>query len=249
MNIQSPLEQFTIIKLYPITIGTFDISFTNSSSFILIACSSLLLLFFGTLYKSKLIPTRWQSFGELLYEFVLSLVSENIGSKGFKYFPLMFCIFSFILCCNLLGMIPYSFIVTSLTIITFCLSLGMFCGIVLLGFITYGLRFFSLFFPHGTPLYLAPLIVPIEIVSFLTRPISLAIRLAANMLSGHSLLKILVGFAWTMLSSGGLLAIATIFPLGILVVLMGLEIGIAILQAYVFTVLLCIFINEALHLH
>lgn len=249
MFIFSPLEQFEINSLIPLRLGTIDISFTNSSLFILITCTLISLLFMSVIFDARLIPSRWQSFVEMLYEFILTLVNENIGPKGQRYFPLLFTLFVFILFANLIGMVPYSFTVTSHIIVTFGLALSMFVGITILGLITFRTHFFSLFFPQGAPLALSPLIVGIEIVSYLSRPVSLSIRLCVNMMAGHALLKIIAGFAWTMLSLEGLLALTGLIPMVILVALMGLEVGIACLQAYVFTVLLSIYINEALHLH
>jgi len=197
----------------------------------------------------KIIPTRKQAFAESIYEFVLNLVNENVGEKGNKYFPLIFVIFIFILTCNLLGMIPYSFTVTSHIIVTFFLSLSIFIGVTIIGFAHHGIHFFSFFLPAGAPVVLGPFLVVIELISYISRAFSLAIRLFANMMSGHSLLKILAGFAWTMLSVGGIFYVIHLVPLIIVFIITGLEIGIAMLQAYVFTVLTCIYLNDSINLH
>ena len=165
------------------------------------------------------------------------------------YFPLIFVIFIFILTCNLLGMIPYSFTVTSHIIVTFFLSLSIFIGVTIIGFAHHGIHFFSFFLPAGAPVVLGPFLVVIELISYISRAFSLAIRLFANMMSGHSLLKILAGFAWTMLSVGGIFYVIHLVPLIIVFIITGLEIGIAMLQAYVFTVLTCIYLNDSINLH
>jgi F-type H+-transporting ATPase subunit a len=249
--IYSPLEQFTIISVIPIHLGNLYFSFTNSSLYILIAIGTASLLFsFVTSNGGYFVPRRWQSLVEMIYEFVISLVQEQIvGTKGRKYFPLIFTLFVFLLFTNLIGMVPYSFTATSHFAVTFGLSISMFLGITLIGFATHGIHFFSLFLPKGAPLVLAPLLVVLELVSYLFRALSLGVRLFANMMAGHTLVKILSGFAWTMLSVGGVLAVASVVPFGVVFALTGLEIGVACLQAYVFTILVCIYINESLNLH
>ncbi len=246
----SPLDQFGIISLIPFRIGNFDISFTNSS-FYLFSTTGLVLLLFHlvTLHGGTVVPSRWQSFVEMIYEFVISLVEEQIGAQGKKFFPLIFTLFVFLLFTNLIGMIPYSFTATSHLIVTFGLSLSLFIGITIIGFQFHGLHFFSFLLPKGAPLILAPLLVVLELVSYCFRAISLGVRLFANMMAGHTLVKILSGFSWSMLSVGGVLAVAAIIPFGIVFALTGLEIGVACLQAYVFTILTCIYLNDAIHLH
>lgn len=246
----TPLEQFSIISLIPIRLGNFDISFTNSSFYLLCTTGLVLLLFhLVMLHGGNVVPSRWQSLVEMIYEFVLSLVEEQIGTKGRKYFPLIFALFVFLLFTNLIGMIPYSFTATSHLIVTFGLSLSLFIGITIVGFQVHGLHFFSFLLPKGAPLILAPLLVVLELVSYCFRAVSLGVRLFANMMAGHTLVKILSGFAWTMLSVGGLLAVAAIIPFGIVFALTGLEIGVACLQAYVFTILTSIYLNDAINLH
>jgi ATP synthase subunit 6 len=184
-----------------------------------------------------------------MYDFVLSLVNENIKVGGLSYFPIIFTVFTFLLFCNLLGMVPYSFTVTSHIVVTFGLALGLFIGLNIIGLQIHGLHFFSLFLPAGVPLVMAPFLVLVELVGYTFRPISIALRLFANMMAGHSLLKILAGFGWTMFSAGGVLAIAHFLPVMVIFAIVGLELGIAFLQAYVFSVLLCIYLNDAISLH
>jgi ATP synthase subunit 6 len=246
----SPLEQFSITKLIPLFIGTFDFSFTNSSLLVTISTLLAFLVYNFAISGSKLIPTTWQSVIEFLYEFIyFNLLSENVKKNGNYYFPVLVTVFSFIFFCNLLGMIPYSFTVTSHIAVTLGLSIATFFGLNVIMIKQHGFHGFSFFLPSGAPLALAPLLVPIEIVSYSFRVVSLALRLFANMMSGHCLLKILAGFAWTMLSAGGILTILHLLPLIVIFAIVGLELAIAFLQAYVFTVLLCIYLNDAISLH
>jgi F-type H+-transporting ATPase subunit a len=196
-----------------------------------------------------LVPSRWQSFVEMIYEFVLNLVEEQIGSAGKKYFPLIFTTFTFLLFSNLIGMIPYSFTTTSHLIVTFTLSVSIFIGVTIIGFQKHGIHFFSFLLPPGAPLALAPFLVVIELVSYSFRAISLGVRLFANMMAGHTLVKILSGFAWTMMSLGGVMFVASFIPFAVVFALTFLEVGVACLQAYVFTILTCIYLNDAIHLH
>jgi ATP synthase subunit 6 len=245
----SPLEQFQIISIIPIEIFNMNISLTNASLIMIISLLTIVILFNKAIINNKIIPIRKQAVIESIYEFVYSLVYENIGEKGNKYFPLIFTLFIFILTCNLLGMIPYSFTVTSHIIVTFFLSLSIFIGVTIIGFMHHGIHFFSFFLPAGSPLVLSPFLVVIELISYVSRAFSLAIRLFANMMSGHSLLKILAGFAWSMLSIGGIFYIVQLVPLIVVFLITGLEIGIACLQAYVFVVLICIYLNDSINLH
>jgi F-type H+-transporting ATPase subunit a len=249
----SPLEQFAIIPLIPFHIGNLYLSFTNSSLFMILTVSFILLLFhFVTLHGGYLVPNAWQSFVEIIYDFVLNLVNEQIsGSSSVKqrFFPFIFVTFTFLLFSNLIGMIPYSFTVTSHFIVTLGLSFSLFIGVTIVGFQTHGLHFFSLLLPQGVPLPLAPFLVLLELISYCFRALSLGIRLFANMMAGHSLVKILSGFAWTMLSMGGIMYLAHLAPLLIVFALIGLELGVAVLQAYVFTILICIYLNDAINLH
>nr|AOX48934.1 ATP synthase F0 subunit 6 [Gelidium crinale f. luxurians] len=247
--VQSPLEQFEIVTILPISIGGVNLSITNSTLFMFL--TFLISTFWLSLsfYKSSLIPTNWQLIKESIYEITVSMVRENLGSKGEVYFPFIFSLHLFLLFCNFIGMVPYSFTVTSHIIFTFALALSIFIGINIIGIQTHGINFFSLFLPRGVPLIIVPLIITIELLSYSIKVFTLSIRLFANMTSGHTLLKIIAGFAWTMLSAGGLLAIFHLIPLGLLVALTGLELAIAGLQAYVFTLLTCIYLNDVIDLH
>jgi len=202
-----------------------------------------------TLKSGNLIPTNSQSIMEMLYEFVINLVNEQIGPRGRKYFPLIFAIFTFLLCNNIIGMIPYSFTTTSHFVVTFSLSISAFIAVTILGFQIHGMHYWSYLFPPGAPMILAPFLVVIELVSYCFRPLSLGVRLFANMMSGHTLIHILSSFSWSMLSLGGLLKLAAFIPFAVVFALMFLEVSVAFLQAYVFTILVCIYINDAIVLH
>ena len=250
MMIPSPLEQFKIHSLLSLHVGSFDFSITNSTVYMLASISLFLTLCAMVFHKGgRLIPSLWQCLLEMIYEFVYSLAVEQIGPKGRFYFPLLFTVFTFLMMCNCIGMIPYSFTVTSHFAVTFGLSVSLFIGVTLIGFQTHGLHFLSLLLPKGAPLALAPLLVVLELVSYCFRALSLGVRLFANMMAGHTLLKVIAGFAWTMMLAGGGLLIAHTIPLAILVILMLLELGVAAIQAYVFTILTCIYLNDAIHLH
>lgn len=243
----SPLEQFEIKTLAPIKLGSLDISFTNSSLFMVIAvviASALLVFGMG---RSTVVPGRLQSIAEMAYEFVASLIRDTIGSEGRRYFPFVFALFMFILVGNLLGMLPYGFTFTSHIIVTFALAILIFIGVTILGFAKHGLHFLSFFVPPGVPKGMWPLLIPIEIISYLSRPISLSVRLFANMLAGHTLLKVIGGFVFGL---GAItFGVGGVLPVALIVALTGLEIVIAFLQAYVFAILTCLYINDALHLH
>ena len=250
MSIFTPLEQFSIISIIPLYVQNVYISFTNSS--MILVCTTVLLytLFYMVTRKGGLlVPGRWQSVVEMVYEFVVNLVDEQIGSKGRKYFPMVFTLFVFLLTSNLIGMVPYSFTATSHLAVTFGLSLSLFIGITIVGFQTHGLHFLSFLLPKGAPLALAPLLVVLELISYCFRAVSLGVRLFANMMAGHTLVKIIGGFAWTMLYAGGMLTVASSIPIVIVFALTGLEIGVACLQAYVFTILTCVYLNDAINLH
>jgi F-type H+-transporting ATPase subunit a len=214
----------------------------------------LLLVHSATKNGGNLVPNAWQSLVELIYDFVLNPVNEQIGGLSEnvkqKFFPCILVTFTFLLFCNLQGMIPYSFTVTSHFIITLGLSFSLFIGITLVGFQRNGLHFFSFLLPAGVPLPLAPFLVLLELISYCFRALSLGIRLFANMMAGHSLVKILSGFAWTMLCLNNIMYfLGGLGPLLIVFALTGLELGVAILQAYVFTILICIYLNDAINLH
>nr|WCH57722.1 ATP synthase F0 subunit a [Hypnea musciformis] len=247
--ITSPLEQFEIVALIPLNIGGINFSLTNSSLFLIIVF--LLIIFWTNLsfYNLNLIPNNWQLIKESLYKVTSSIVEDNIGKKGEYYLPFIFTLHLMLLYSNLVGMVPYSFTVTSHIVFTFSLALAIFIGINIIGIQTHGFKFFALFLPRGVPLAIVPLLVSIEFLSYIVKVFTLSIRLFANMTSGHTLLKIIAGFAWTMLSAGGLLAVFHIIPLGLLLALIGLELAIAGLQAYVFTLLTCIYLNDVLDMH
>ncbi len=237
----SPLAQFEVYPILPLQVGGLDISFTNASLWMVVTVLfTTLLMFMGT-RRAALVPGRWQSASEMLVEFMTDTVTANAGREALKYFPLIFTLFMFILFANLSGMIPMSFTVTSHIIVTFALAGILFTAITILGFVKHGTHFLSLFLPAGTPWWMMPLMIMIEIVSYLARPVSLSIRLAANMLAGHLLLKIVAGFV--------MIGFLGIFPFAFLLIFTGFEIFIACLQAYIFTLLTCIYLNDALHLH
>src|SRR5579885_806180 len=223
----SPLEQFQIISIIPIEIFGFNISITNSTIMMLIVFLLITTGFNKAISGNRIVPIRKQAVVESIYEFVYNMLYENVGEKGNQYFPFIFVLFIFLLVCNLIGMIPYSFTVTSHLIVTFFLSLSIFIGVTIIGFVHHRLHFFSFFLPPGSPVALGPFLVVIELISYVSRAFSLAIRLFANMMSGHSLLKILAGFAWSMLSFGGIFYILHLIPLIIVFLITGLEIGIA----------------------
>jgi ATP synthase subunit 6 len=237
----SPLEQFEILPIFQI-----PFIFTNSLLILIIG------LFFVVTYmsiQSKFIPTSFQQIFETIYNTALELSYANIGKNGRFFLPLIFVLFFFILLCNLIGMVPYSFTVTSHLIITFTLSLTLYIGFNIIGIKKHKLNFFSLLLPSGASIYLVPLLVPIELVSYIFRVISLPVRLFANMMAGHTLLKVIAGFAWSMLSVNSFIFVAHFIPLILLVILVGLELGVAMIQAFVFTILTCMYINDALNLH
>tara|TARA_Y100000813_G_C24122670_1_gene333509 strand:- start:239 stop:970 length:732 start_codon:yes stop_codon:yes gene_type:complete len=238
----SPLAQFEIKTLVPLDFGGVNVSFTNSSLFMVATVVVVSLFLILAMRRAALVPGRWQSIAELSYVFVANVMKDTVGSEGRKYFPFIFTVFMFILFGNLLGMLPYSFTFTSHIIVTFTIAAVIFVGVTLIALAKHKMHFFSFFMPPGVPMLLAPLLVPIEIISYLSRPISLSVRLFANMLAGHTLLKVFAGF----IVSLGVFGIA---PWAFVVALTGLEIVIAFLQAFVFTMLTCLYLNDALHLH
>ena len=193
--------------------------------------------------RSAIVPGRLQVAVELSYEFIAGLLRDTVGSEGRKYFPIVFTLFMFVLLGNLLGMVPYSFTFTSHIVVTFAMAIVIFIFVTIPGFVKHGMHFFSFFAPPGTPVVMLPLLVPIEVISYLSRPISLSVRLFANMLAGHTLIKVIAGFI------PALGVIFGVLPLALVVALTGLEILIAFLQAYVFAILTCLYINDAIHLH
>ena len=238
-----PLEQFEIKPLVPIHIGGLDLSFTNSALMMTIAVGATTVFLLSGAAAGRAIPGRWQSMAEMAYEFVAGMVRDNIGSEGRQYFPFVFSLFMFILFGNMIGMIPYGFTFTSHIIVTFGLAAIVFVLITVVGLVRHGTHFFSYFMPAGVPIWMAPLIVPIEIISYLSRPISLSVRLFANMMAGHTMLKVFAGFTVALGLLGGWI------PLIVNVALTGFEVLVAVLQAYVFTILTCLYLHDAVHLH
>ncbi|KAF0117361.1 MAG: atpB [Rhodospirillaceae bacterium] len=239
----SPVHQFEIQPLIPVSVGGVDVSFSNSALFMVIAVGVSYGFLVWGMRERSLVPGRWQSMAELTYEFVANMIRDNVGKEGFRYFPFIFTLFMFVLVGNVLGMLPYSFTYTSHIAVTGALALVVFAGVTLIGFARHGLHFLRLFFPHGAPLATAPILIPIEIISYLSRPFSLSVRLFANMTVGHIMLKVLAGFV---VSLG---VVFGIVPLAATVGVTILEFGIAFLQAYVFTILSCIYLNDAINMH
>lgn len=238
----SPLGQFEILSLVPIRLGRLDASFTNSALFMVVAALTVTLFLTLGMRKRAMVPSRWQSMAEISYEFVANMVRDNVGTEGRRYFPFIFTLFMFILFANGLGLIPYTFTVTSHIIVTFALAVVVFVGVTIIGIVTHGLKWFTFFMPTGVPLYMAPLLVPLEVLSYLARPVTLALRLFANMMAGHTMLGVFAGFVVA-------LGFAGFAPLAVDVALYGLEVVVAGLQAYVFTILTCLYLSDALHLH
>lgn len=231
-----------IERIVPLHIGSVDISYTNSALLMTIAVVLITLLLVVGTRRRALVPTRLQSVAEMSYEFIAGMVEENIGHDGIEYFPLVFTIFMFVLFGNMLGLIPYSFTFTSHIIVTFALALFVFLLVTLVAFARHGIHFFGFFFPPGAPVFMAPILVPIEIVSYLSRPVSLSIRLFANMMAGHTMMAVFAGFTIT-------LGLFGFFPIAINVALFALEVIVTALQAYVFTILTCLYLRDAVHLH
>ena len=240
----NPMTQFEVYRIGPeIKLGAFDISFTNASLFMVISSLAIIIIFNLGSKKNSLLPNKLQLLTELSFTFVSKMISDTAGSKARPYFGFIFSIFMFVLFCNMFGMVPYTFTVTSHIIVTFMLAAFIFVGVTIIGFTKHGFGYLKLFVPSGVPAVLLPLIVVIEIISYLSRPISLSVRLFANMMAGHTMMKVFGGFVISLGIVGGWL------PLSFSVALTGLEILVAFLQAYVFAILTCIYLNDALNLH
>ena len=240
----NPMTQFEVYRIGPeIKIGSFDISFTNASLFMVVSSLAILIIFNLGSKKRSIIPDKIQLLAELSYTFVSKMISDTAGSKAKPYFAFIFSLFMFVLFCNMFGMIPYTFTVTSHIIVTFILAAFIFIGVTIIGFAKHGFKYLSIFVPSGVPAILLPLITIIEIISYFSRPVSLSVRLFANMMAGHTMLKVFGGFVISLGLLGGWL------PLSFSVALTGLEILVAFLQAYVFAILTCIYLNDALNLH
>ena len=240
----NPMHQFNVYKIGPeIKINGIDFSFTNASLFMLISAISIsIFLLLGTKDK-KIIPGKFQLLSEILYNFISKMISDTAGKKAKPFFPFIFSLFVFVLFCNMVGMLPYSFTVTSHIIVTLAFAMFIFIGVTILGFVIHGFKYLKIFVPSGVPVVLLPIIMIIEIISYLSRPVSLSVRLFANMMAGHTMLKVFGGFVISL----GL--VAGWLPLTFSVALTGLEILVAFLQAYVFAILTCIYLNDALNLH
>jgi ATP synthase subunit 6 len=253
-SFSSPLEQFEILPLVSFYLGGLDFSITNEAV-ILFLIFFFSLTFIRSVVKQSdsslyVIPNRWQIVIGIIYQMILSMISDNIsGKKGHLFFPLVFSVFFYVANLNLIGLVPYSFTLTSHLIVTFALAIAIFLGINIICVRIHGLEFFSLFFPAGTSLVLGLLLVPIEVISYVFRPISLGIRLFANMMAGHTLLKVIAGFAWSLMGCTGILFLMHYVPLLILLPLFGLELAVGLIQAFVFSVLTCIYLNDAVNLH
>lgn len=247
----SPLDQFVIKPIIPLgKIGNSEIAFTNSSLFMMVVVGVIGVFFMMATSQRALVPGRLQSFAEMLYEFVASTLKGATGKEGMQYFPLIFSLFLFVLTANFVGMIPGSFTVTSHIIVTFALAMLVFLAVLVIGISRHGTHFFGLFVPSGAPALLTPFLVVIEVISFLSRPISLSMRLFANMLAGHIALKVFAGFVVSLGVTSGLGALGVfgaVLPLAMIVALTGFEFLVAFLQAYVFTILACVYLNDALH--
>ncbi|AEA81172.1 ATP synthase A chain [Candidatus Pelagibacter sp. IMCC9063] len=240
----NPMSQFEVYSIGPkIQIGSFDLSFTNSSLFMVLTVTVISLFFIVATQKKSLVPNKMQLIAEIAFEFVSKMISETAGKDARPYFPFILSLFLFVLVANLLGMLPYSFTVTSHIIVTFALAFFIFIGVTVVGFAKHGISYLKLFVPSGVPIFLLPLIIVIEVISYLSRPVSLSVRLFANMMAGHTMLKVFGGFVVSLGILGGWL------PLGFAVALTGLELLVAFIQAYVFAILTCIYLNDALNLH
>lgn len=243
----SPIEQFEIHPIVPIKLGDLDLSFTNSALWMVIAVTTASLFLALGARRRALVPGRWQVMSEIAYEFVANMIRDNVGDAGRRFFPYIFTLFMFILFGNLLGLIPGSFTFTSHIIVTLGMALTVFTAVTLVGIFKHGLHFFSFFVPSGVPALMMPLMIPIEVISYLSRPVSLSIRLFANMMAGHTMMKVFAGFVVPL--GAATFGIGGLAPIAMDVALTGFELLVAFLQAYVFTVLTCLYLNDALHLH
>jgi ATP synthase subunit 6 len=244
--LNSPLEQFEIVPVLGFQRGDVDLSRTNSALMMLIAVG-LRVMGMQSLRvggHGSLVPNRWQTVVESMYGLVMAVVAQTLGPLGSKYFPFVFTLFTFVLACNLLGLVPYSFTVTSHLVVTLTLARAIWVGKLVIGIRAHGIKLWSMFLPEGTPFAMYPMMVPLELLGFTITFISLSVRLFANMMAGHILLKVIAGFAWTMMTAGGLRYLAHFVPMLVLFVLFILETAVAFIQAYVFTLLTCIYIGD-----
>lgn len=236
------LHQFLVTPIVKLEFMGIDISFTNASLFMILVTIALMAFqYFGTIKKS-VIPSRFQSMVEMSYEFVTSMIKDTAGKEGLAYFPLIFSLFMFVLMANTIGMLPYTYTVTSQLVVTFALAMMIFILVTIIGFYKHGLKYLRMFLPEGTPIAVAPVLIPIELISYCVRPITLSVRLFANMLAGHIILKVIAGFTVVM----GIWGFA---PLSLNIAIIGFEFFVAAIQAYIFTILSCLYLHDALHLH
>ena len=244
-----PLDQFKIEPIIPIHIGGVDASFTNSA---LVMCITVAVASLVVIWGSRgraLVPSRWQSLAEISYEFIAGMIDDNVGHEGRDYFPFIFTLFMFIFFGNLLGLIPYGYTFTGQIVVTFAMAAVVFTGVTIIGIARHGWHFLSFFVPHGVPTVLLLLLVPIELLSYLIRPFTLSIRLFANMMAGHTMLAIFAGFVAPLLLAAGAIKAFAVVPLAVDILLIFLELLVAALQAYVFTILTCLYLRDAIHLH
>lgn len=244
-----PIHQFVITPIVPLEVAGLDLSYTNSSLWMTIGVVLSITILSLSMSRKTLIPGRMQAMGEMLYEFIADMIRENIGPEGRQYFPMIFTMFMVVLMGNLLGMLPFAFTYTSHLIVTGALALMIFFAVLVFGVIRHGFSFFSLFVPPGLSPFLLPLIIPIEIISFLVRPLTLSVRLFANMMAGHLVLKVFAGFSVAMLGLGAGGFFMGLIPMLFNSVLIGFEVLIALLHAYVFTILSCIYLKDTVELH
>jgi F-type H+-transporting ATPase subunit a len=242
-----PIHQFQINDLFTLQLGAWNIAFTNSAMFMTLAVLLIVGFLLGATAQRALVPSRMQSLAELSYEFVAATIRNTAGTEGMRFLPLVFSLFMFILFVNVMGLFPFAFTVTSHIIITVALALLVFLTVIIYGFWRNGLHFLKLFVPSGVPIYILPLVTAIEVMSFLSRPVSHSVRLFANMLAGHITLKVFAGFVVMLSAFGAAGWLGAVLPFALTVALTALETLVAVLQAYVFAILTCIYLNDAIH--
>lgn len=245
-----PLQQFSIQKIGPVVdVAGLEFSLTNQALWMLISVSFIALFFAFGMRKKEVVPGRLQSAVEMTFEFIQSLAKDTCGPEALRYTPVIFSLFLFVCVMNVFGMIPGSFTSTSQIVITGFLAVAVFLSVIIIGFMKHGFKFLTLFIPHGAPALLVPVIAVLEVISFFIRPFTLAVRLGANMMAGHIALKVFAGFVVAMLTAGGAMAVGSIIPFLGLFALTALELFVAFLQAYIFTLLACVYLNDAINLH
>jgi F-type H+-transporting ATPase subunit a len=242
------MEQFQVKPIIPLHIGGYDVSFTNQALWMCVVVGAVSLFMAAAVSQRRLVPNRLQSMAEISYEFVANMINVAAGEDGLKFFPFIFTLFMFIATSNFMGLIPGSFTVTSQIAVTLSLTMVVILMVIVTGFLKHGFGFLMLFVPKA-PAVMLPLLIPLEIISFCTRPMSLSVRLFANMLAGHTMLKVMAGFVVALGGAGGVLSLLSAAPMALIVAVYVLEILVAFLQAYVFAILSCIYLSEALHLH